>query len=61
MEEKVSFNLRTLGIKAKTKGEIYRILTVEGHLYLPPEKETSIDFIREIIKGDKLVSHIYIY
>ena len=53
--EKVSFNLNELGIKAKSKTEIYKLLTVEGSLYLPPISETSTDFILEIIRGSKKV------
>ena len=37
-----NLNLNYLGIKAQSKNEIYRLLTVEAELYLPPQKETSI-------------------
>ena len=49
--EKLSLNLNDLSIKARTKNELYRILTTEDNLYLPPQKETSIYFIRDIIHG----------
>ena len=32
-------NTHILGNKTKTKNEIYRLLTVEAQLYLPPQKE----------------------
>ena len=42
-----------LGMKARTKSEMYRLLTVDADLYLPPQREASIYFIREIIMGRK--------
>ena len=48
-------NLNSLGVKAKTKNELYRLLTTEANMYLPPQKETSIYFIRDIIHGRKRV------
>ena len=55
--EQSSLNLNDLSIKARTKNEVYRILTTEANLYLPLQKETSIYFIRDIIHGRKKVSH----
>ena len=46
-------NLNILGTKAKTKVELYRFLTVEAKLYLPPQREASIFFIRDIISSVK--------
>ena len=53
--ESSKINLNLLGMKAQTKNELYRLLTVEAKLYLPPQKETSIYFIRGIINGRKKV------
>ena len=53
--DQVNLNLQEIGLKAKSKAEIYRILTVEGELYLPPQKETNMQFISDIIVGDKKV------
>ena len=50
MEQK-EINISSLGMKAQTKNELYRILTVEAKLYLPPQKETSIYFIRGVVNG----------
>ena len=44
-----------LGIKAQTKNELYRILKIEAKLYPPPQKETSIYFIRVTLNGKKKV------
>ena len=55
-------NLNLLGIKARTKNELYRLLTTEANLYLPPQKETSIYFVRDIVQSRKKVSlffHIF--
>ena len=41
-------NLLEIGNAAKSKHELYRILTVEGGMNLPPEKECSMTFISEI-------------
>ena len=45
-----------LGIKAKTKNELYRLSTTEANLYLPSQKETSIYFVRDIVQGRKKAS-----
>ena len=50
------FNIRELDIKPNTKSEMYRILTVEGQLYFSSMMETFIEFIGEIVKGDKKVT-----
>ena len=51
--EEIKINLNVLGIKARTKNELYRLLTTEANMYLPPQKETSIYFVRDIIHGEK--------
>ena len=48
-------NLNMLGIKARTKNELHRLLTTEANLYLPPQKETSIYFVRDTVRGRKKV------
>ena len=49
----MTINVSQLGTKAKSKNEMYRILTVEAKIYLPPQKECSIYFIRNIFHGRK--------
>ena len=56
--EKSEINVYLLGVKAQTKNELYRLLSVDAKLYLPPQKETSIYFIRGIVNGRKKVSFI---
>ena len=48
-------NLLEVGDKAKSKIELYRILTSEGNLYLPPYKYCSVDFIADIMEGKRQV------
>ena len=54
-------NLRELGIKAKSKVELYRILTVEGHLFLPPYRCCPADFMAMIATGEKEVTCFYFH
>ena len=49
----MTINVIQLGTKAKSKNEMYRILTVEAKVYLPPQKECSIYFIRDIFNGKR--------
>ena len=61
--ESSQININSLGIKAQTKNEIYRFLTTEADMYLPPQKETSIYFVRDIFKNRKKarISYFWIY
>ena len=54
--ESVKINLSSLGTKARSKAEMYRILTWEANLYLPPQKETSMYFVRDVIRKKKKVN-----
>ena len=54
--EESEINLNLLGTETKTKNELYRLLTVEAKLYLPPQKEAFIYFVWGIINGRKKVS-----
>ena len=56
-----NLNLNFLGLKAQSKNEIYRLLTVEAELYLPPQKETSIYFVRDVFHGNKKVNACFNY
>ena len=58
--EKSEINLSLLGSKVQTKNELYRILTIDAKLYLPPQKETSIYFIRGILNGKKRIFAFYV-
>ena len=58
--EKTKINLLEIGSKVQSKSELYRAHVVEGGMYLPPEKETSMEFISEIALQEKKVSSILI-
>ena len=53
--EKICLNILDVGARAQSKSELYRILVVEGGLYLPPVKETTMLFVSQIAAGDKRV------
>ena len=53
--EKVSLNLLDVGNKAISKGDLNRILTVDGN-FLMPYKLCTIDFIVDIIDGNRKVN-----
>ena len=57
--ERSRIYLNLFGFKARIKNELYRILTTEVNLYLPPKKETSIYFVRDIIHNRKKVIYFY--
>ena len=41
-------NLADVGTNTKEFGELYRLLTVEGRLYLSPVEYTNMNFISDI-------------
>ena len=42
----------------KSKADIYKILTKEGQLYLPPIDECPMIFIKDVLMGKKKVSAV---
>ena len=53
--ENSKLNVRSLGAKFQSKNEIYRFLTTEVDMHLPPQKEWSIYFVRDILSSSKKV------
>ena len=53
--ERSELTFAEVDARAKSKAEIYRLLTVEGGVYLPSAKDTNFLFLREIITGSKKV------
>ena len=49
-------NLLEVSSKAQSKPEMYRLLTVEEGLYLPPQDQTNMEFISDIAFQVKKVS-----
>ena len=58
-ETKDQLTVYSLGIKARSKIEVYRLLTTEGGVYLPPVKEVNYQYMKSIIAGEKIVTDIY--
>ena len=54
MEEVLATN--EIGIKAKSKYEIYRLLATDGNVYLPPQKEADHYYLSKIICGETNVN-----
>ena len=54
--ERTSLNLVEVRNKVKSKEELYRLLTVEGCLYLSPEGQANMEFISDAFFNEKKVS-----
>ena len=54
--EKVCLNLLDVGGKVRSKSELYKLLTVEGHFYLPKYKFCNVEFMAHIIEGKRKVA-----
>ena len=54
MERLEEINLLELGAKCRSKYELYRLLTWEANLFLPPYKEWSVEFITDYLQGKKV-------
>ena len=47
----IEIALNDISIKARSKKEVYLVLTVEGGLYLPPVLDSNRIYIIEIMNG----------
>jgi hypothetical protein len=43
------------GLKAKSKKEMYRFLTTDGGVYMPPIREANYMYISDVVQGKKSV------
>ena len=56
-EDKMSIlDARDMALKCSTKGQVYKVLSVTEAMHLPPVEQVNWDFIRDLLRGDKLVS-----
>ena len=53
MDVDQEFTVADLSIKWKSKVELYNLLSREGKVFLPPIKESTQTFLRQIMHGDK--------
>ena len=51
--DKRDMNILEAGIKAQTKGEVYRVICSEAGIFLPPKQDCPAEFLREISEGEK--------
>ena len=59
--ETTTVNSIKVGVKAKSKSKIYRALTINGGLYLMPQKEWVMAFISDICFGKIKVSSAFVF
>ena len=50
-----SLTVNEVGSKAKSKQEIYRILSTEDRIFLPSSHECNYNYLRDIVSGAKNV------
>ena len=60
-KEMSTLDVRDMTLKWSTKEEVYKVLTISGAMYLPPVDQVNSDFIRDLLRGDKLLRYILIY
>ena len=43
-----------MSAKTKSKCELYKLLSMEGNIYLPPEQDAIRSYLKKLMLGDKL-------
>ena len=51
MEETVPYNLNQLGIRARSKRELYLVLLNDWEVYMPPLQDSNAGYVRGVITG----------
>ena len=49
--EPAKINIRQISMKASSKKELYRMLQLEGDVYLPPMPQANHSYIADVISG----------
>ena len=57
MESNSELTVQMCAIKAKSKLEMYRLLSTDGKVYLPPMKQANYNYIRGVLTGKKKYQH----
>ena len=52
---RIDMNISKLSTVARLKGEVYRLLTYQGKLYLPPKSYANADFVSDVLSSYKKV------
>lgn len=47
------YNVNDVGVKCRSKREVYTVLTTEGGLYLPPMQDATQKYLRALMLGEK--------
>ena len=55
MEEFSEISIQQMGLKWRSKREVYNLLTTEGGCYLPPLADSHYKYISQVLVGDKKV------
>ena len=55
MEEFSEIPIQQVGLKWRSKREVYNILITEGGCYLPPLADSNYKYISQVLVGDKKV------
>ena len=53
-----TMNINELTVVCQSKKEMYKILQVEGGIYLPPIEQANHKFVTEIVSGEKNVDNL---
>ena len=53
--EHVDLHANEMKIHGRSKKELFNLLTIQGHYYLPPISQCNADFIAQIMTGEKKV------
>ena len=53
MEHNQDFTINDIGVKCRSKREVYTVLSSEGGIFLPPISDATQKYLRAIMLGDK--------
>ena len=54
--ESTKINVNEITIKASSKKEVYRLLQLEGDVYMPPIAQSNHQYVSGILSGTKKVN-----
>ena len=54
MEQADAFTVNDLASKFRAKSELINILSREGNVYLPPKRDITQNYLRDLLRGEKL-------
>ena len=54
MEDGLNFTVNDIGVKCRSKREVYTMLSSESEIFLPPIVDATQKYLRALILGDKI-------